>query len=422
MSRYNLKCRRMGRKIILDSVSQTVLDLLANELFHAERSVSKETDWQEVYRECQRQTVTVHGLKAAERAAVLQGDLLQEWKKTAISVACHNFQVIWEHNYVDKLMRDAEIPYVVLKGCASAFYYPEPADRLMGDVDFLVRKHDLDQADHILERDGFIPWEEQHICHIVYRKDMTHLEMHFEPAGIPYGLAGERVRDYLSDVMEQSRTVSYETGQIQIPSAFHHGLILLLHTSHHLLGEGIGLRHLCDWAVFADSFSDEEFCEIFEEKLKAVGLWDFARILTWTAVRWLGCPDRRWTGSVDTEITDALIAEMFEGGNFGRKQEGKVYETYLISSRGKAGVGHSSIPAQAFLSMNEMIGTHWPKARKNPVLLSAGWVFFGFCYLLLIAQGKRPPLHLGKAVRNAVERKKIYRKFALFELAEKERK
>ena len=55
-----------------------------------------------------------------------------------------------------------------------------------------------------------------------------------------------------------------------MPSHFHHGLNLLLHTNQHLLGEGLGLRHLCDWAVFAAGFSDEEFRELFEEKLKAV--------------------------------------------------------------------------------------------------------------------------------------------------------
>ena len=74
-------------------------------------------------------------------------------------------------------MGNAGIPYVILKGCASAFYYPDPSKRLMGDVDFLVKESDLEQAGEILRQEGFVPWEEDHICHVVYRKDVTHLEM-----------------------------------------------------------------------------------------------------------------------------------------------------------------------------------------------------------------------------------------------------
>lgn len=46
---------------------------------------------------------------------------------------------------------------------------------------------------------------------------------------------------------------------------------MLLHVAGHLINTGIGLRHLCDWAVFVAKFSDEGFCEMFEDKLKAVG-------------------------------------------------------------------------------------------------------------------------------------------------------
>ena len=47
--------------------------------------------------------------------------------------------------------------------------------------------------------------------------------------------------------MEKAEEVLFEGEKIRIPAPFHHGLILLLHTVHHMLGEGIGLRHLCDW-------------------------------------------------------------------------------------------------------------------------------------------------------------------------------
>lgn len=98
-------------------------------------------------------------------------------------------------------------------------------------------------------------------------------------------------------------------------------------------------------------FSEEKFRSIFEKILKRIGLWKFACILTQTAERYLGCPKQRWATDsgvfqsmeeVD-ELTREAIRDIFIGGNFRRKQEGRVYETYLISSRGKDEVGKRSV-------------------------------------------------------------------------------
>lgn len=402
-----------------DPVARAVLALTGNELFHAGRELPEQTDWAAVFDECGRQTVTVHGWKQAKISGILPESVAHAWEEAAVGAAVHSLQVTWEHNDLDARMRQAGIPYVVLKGSASARYYPEPLDRQMGDVDFLVKREDMERAGRLLAEAGFQPWEEKHICHVVYRKGPAHLEMHFEPAGVPHGEAGELVRGWMADAMDCARTIPCEQGYLSVPSDFHHGLVLLLHTSHHLLGEGIGLRHLCDWAVFSASLSSDRFREVFEEKLKRIGLWKFACILTWTSARWLGSPLPEWAGRPEPRMADALIEDIFKGGNFGRKQEGKVYESYLISSRGKDGVGRISMPRQFLRSLNEMVCTHWPAAGRIPLLLPAGWLFFCGRYLLRMAAGKRPPVRTGSLIQNAVQRKNLYTQFRLFESEER---
>lgn len=398
----------------LSITDQAVLALTANALFDARRPVPAGADWQQVYEECCHQAVPALGLRGAQAAEVPE-NILKKWRQTVIAAAYNNLRVSWEHNELDRLMKSAKIPYVILKGCASALYYPRPAERVMGDVDFLVKKKDLERAGKVLEQEGFVPWDEEHICHVVYRKPPSHYEMHFEPAGVPYGRAGDLVREYMKDVMDQARDVEYENGTITCPSHFHHGLVILLHTSHHLLGEGIGLRHLCDWAVFAASLSDEEFREIFEEKFRAVGVWKFAGILTRTAERWLGCPHREWPGDQETELEDAIIEDIFDSGNFGRKSEDRSYETYLISSRGKGGVGRTSMLHQMILSLNEIVHTKWPVSKKLWILLPFGWGYYGIRYLVKICRGQRPALHPGKVISGAAKRKEVYKEFGLFE-------
>ena len=400
----------------LNQIEQVLLDLIANALFNAKREIPKKTDWKQIYRESQKQTVTALAFRGATEAGIsLPNDVEKVWRDKVVASCYQGMRITANHHLVDELMKNANIPYVILKGCASALYYPDPLERMMGDVDFLIRKSDLKCAGAVLEQEGFLPWEEEHICHVVYRKDMIHLEMHFEPSGMPYGRAGQLMRGYLSDIMECANEVVYEEEPLRFPSPFHHGLILLMHTVHHMLGEGIGLRHLCDWAVFATSFSAEEFREIFEVKLKNIGLWEFACILSQTAEQWLGCPHREWTGSKNEKLTEQVLMDIFTGGNFGQKKEGRVYETYLISSRGKAGVGHTSMIRQIIISINEMVMTHWPIANRNKLLLLAGWLYFGFRYVRRIQKGERPSIHLLEICGTAAERKNIYKEFHLYE-------
>ena len=66
-----------------------------------------------------------------------------------------NIQVIEEHKNIHKLLSENNIPYVFLKGCASARYYPDPLLRGMGDVDFYVPPEQLDKARGVFEEDGF---------------------------------------------------------------------------------------------------------------------------------------------------------------------------------------------------------------------------------------------------------------------------
>lgn len=400
------------------SREQAVLALTGKSSFQTgQRMPARDADWQGIYEECCQQAVPALAWKSVDREA-LPKELADRWKDTLAVQAYHSLQVTWQHQQVHELMEQAGIPYVILKGCASAAYYPAPLERTMGDVDFLVRPRDLERAGKVLEAEGFVPWKEEHICHIVYRKERAHLEMHFEPAGVPHGRPGELVREYLKDIMEKGREIELEGGKIRIPSPFHHGLVLLLHTSHHLVGEGIGLRHLCDWAVFAASLSDREFRALFEEKLKAIGMWRFARLLTRVCIRYLGMPERSWTGKAgeeDRELVQALIRDVFAGGNFGRKGESRRHEVYLISSRGRDGVGHISLGRQFIRSLNEAVYTKLPLSRRLPLLLPAGWAFYGGRYLIRMLRGKRPVIHPRRLVEGAAARRSVYARLGLFE-------
>ncbi len=404
----------MERKVncILSETEQVIVNSLANALFDANRTIPENVDWRDVYSESVFQAVMP--LVFTDNKFI-PSEIENSYQNNNFSILARNMAREQEHVQLDRMMKSESIQYVILKGCASARYYPNPILRPMGDVDFWVNERDFNRAGHVLKENGYASWDKNHICHEVYRKDESHLEMHFEPAGIPYGHTGDLVRKYLEDTIEQASVCRIKEGEYMVPSDFHHGLIILLHTSHHMTGEGIGLRHLCDWAVFVASLSNEKFCELFEQKLKNIGMWYFAQIITRTAIRYLGCPDREWVGNPDSQLVDAIIMDIFKGGNFGHKDYKRGQETLLISSRGKHGVGNNTMFRQLIVSMNEIVYMKWPISKKCFFILPAGWCFYGGRYVLRSLFGKRPKIDINEVIKGAEERKDIYRQLKIFE-------
>ena len=176
-------------------------------------------------------------------SAALPERCKQQHKLDLYQEVSNNLQICYNHSLLQTWLRD--VPYVILKGCASAYYYPNPMLRSMGDVDFLVPPAYISAAGKAMEAQGLKPWKNDHPSHIVYSGgNGMRYEMHFRVAGIPDGDTGEKLTAYFSDVFDKAAERTVGAHQMMLPSPFHHGLVLLLHTIHHLTGEGIGIRHL----------------------------------------------------------------------------------------------------------------------------------------------------------------------------------
>ena len=178
----------------------TILQLLSKALFGRDVETSPQ-DTIEVLEESQNQAV-VQLVDSVLDESLLTPDEAKAWKQAASADIANNIRIGHNHSLLHEWMTTTNIPYVVLKGAASASYYPKPAYRSMGDVDFLVKEEDLERAGKILEEQGLKPWDQEHISHIVYSGPRMHYEMHFNIAGTPHGTAGDLVREYTKDILE----------------------------------------------------------------------------------------------------------------------------------------------------------------------------------------------------------------------------
>ncbi len=229
-----------------------------------------------------------------------------------------------------------------LKGCASASYYPAPVFRTMGDVDFLVNPTDLSKADELIQSIGFRRGENVSGAQIEYFRDNSTWDMHHSINGIPDNVSGKHIRVYLSDIIDTAMEYDEGNGAVKIPDPFHHCLILLLHTASHLASEGVGLRHLCDWAFFANKVNVEQW----KTELQNCGLYHFAQILTLVSMKYLGLPEQSWAGTADDTILEQFITDILDGGNFGKKDDDRYRQIKYISNRGERTVDQKNVVIQ----------------------------------------------------------------------------
>ena len=393
---------------------KTVLNLLSSAMFQKPFRADKDVDWKAVFEECKAQSVISLAFSSLPKNEVPQ-NVYAHWKALVNENLAVNSKISYAHTMLNGLLNQAKIPYVILKGCASAEYYDDPLLRTMGDVDFYVPPAYFEKADKLLLKNGFKSNEIDHEYEKAYTKDDVIFELHNTVNGVPGGKVGVQIQHDFDDVFDKSELKHFDLAEYYSPSPFHHGLVMLLHVARHMVTGGIGLRHFCDWAVFVDKVGDD-FAQMFENTLKQVGLWRFAQIMTQFCTAFLGLKHQAWVGNIDKKLLYDLKNDVFAGGNFGHKDLSRADEAKFITSRKKGGVNNDSNVKQAVLSANEIVRKHWKFADKVPVVYPAGWVFFGGRYAIRAVIGKRDKVKVRVLAKSAKKRKEIYQGLKLFEL------
>lgn len=318
------------------------------------------------------------------------------------------------HNAIHRLMTKEKIPYVILKGCASGRYYDQPILRTYGDVDFYISRKDFEKADKLLTENGYQKEDTKDTKHWNYIRNNIEIEMHHRVNGIPDGEDGKKVEKYMKDLLETAIEIQTDSGAMMVPDDFHHGLIILLHKARHMTSSGMGVRHLCDWAVFVNKTSDK-FQEIFEECLKDIGMWKFAQIMTAVCTKYLGLPKQDWVGEFPEEFLEALMEDIMDSGNFGRKKDTN-YEVVIMANINEGGkIGRNSALTELFKSFNSISYKICPLSKKIKIILPFIWFFIVFRYLFRVITGRRKKVKISTTVSNAGKRRDLYQQLEIFE-------
>ena len=341
-------------------------------------------------------------------STTLPKDVLEEAKVQTVSslitndyqALAKNIRCIAAHAELTKILKD--LPFTTFKGYASAFYYPIPEKRMMGDVDFIVAPDHYQEAVDRLLQYGWTRVKHDADHHETFSKSNVTFELHWEINGVPNGVEGikteyvlaeKKVRELLANLINTSITVETQQGSIVIPDEFHHGLIMLLHVAGHMMNSGgIGLRHICDWAVFVNRIDLEKYRDILEES----GLWTFACQLTAFSSAYLGLPEKSWAGEWPKIFLEDLKDDIFLAGNFSRKNPGR----------------GSTLTVKA-TSFADLVKKKVPFARNHSILLPFAILYYLLHYVEHIFQGRAKLINLS-TLRDINRRQRLYNQFRLF--------
>ena len=215
-----------------------------------------------------------------------------------------------------QMMRETDVDYIIVKGQTLAALYPDPLLRMPGDIDFLVR--DYNKAANVLHDRWNIDLP-QSLCEkeFAFRYGNALYELHTYL--INFGL--HRHLRYWENVLAKSSPVYIviDGKQVRIIEPTLYTVYIFVHLFFHFVREGIGLRHLCDWAIMMHHYKDEIDRDFLVEVLNNLGLLKAFRTFGSIIVDYLGMENFPLLISQnDRQMQSRIIHDIMYGGNFGK--------------------------------------------------------------------------------------------------------
>lgn len=334
-------------------------------------------------------------------------------RKYFVGVSKNTKQAINEADLF-RTMEEAGKDYVVIKGVAAGEYYHQVEERLSGDCDFLIRERDKEELHSFLLKDGYRDLDLNNGVHEVFSKDKFRYEMHEEIPGIPFGEPGEKIRGFMKNIFENSHQIQAFDQTFRTPDAAYHFVIIILHMVHHMMNEGIGLRHLMDLACFIEKTETESFWQDqILPLMKDVGLLSFVKGMACACQVTFKIDLPEFLQGTEESLGEQIMKDLLDSGDFGEKNRMRAQSGMMISQHGKRGTNHGKIINLAYF-LHDTTVTVYPIVKKIKVLHPVLDVYRGIKYLGKAATGKSR--HLLKAGKYVEERKEVYEHLHIFEV------
>lgn len=277
---------------------------------------------------------------------------------------------------------------VVMKGLICRALYPEPDQRPSNDEDLLIDPADLSPAHEALLAMGLhtdIPDASlRSVDEITYTdaEKGLRIELHvslFPPDSDAYGDCNALFDGVLD------RTVDMPFGDVTVRTMAptDHLLYLICHAYKHFLHSGVGIRQVCDIAMFAQAYGTEIDWERILRSCRLIRIDRFTAAVFRIARRDLGFPIPAAFDGVEVDESP-LLKDILSGGVYGSADEDRIHSSTLTLdavAASKTGKRRGGALRSIFLPAKSLCG-RYPYLRRYPWLLPAAWTQRAWGYLV----------------------------------------
>jgi len=314
---------------------QQLLCLLQAGLFNKtiDESLFVGCKWNELYSLGRIQAVTgvmFDGMDSLSRSLLPERQVIKRFAMNMNRVEEKNREHIVAIEKIQHELLTHDIPVVFMKGQTCGARYPKPNHRLPGDIDFVVKEKDfarcLDVLDTFSNVDRTLIHEHHGMAHL---NDII-LEPHYKVHNYQCPKSDRAMIEMFEEEMERENTYCLlrDGEKVRVFSPTFESVFLISHMVNHIYEEGLGLRQLCDYAMFlqhnvVNSPTTIEW-DKHKDYLNRMGMERSWKIFTCACTDYLGLKLPNDFNSVcsftinDHKMARKLIEDILRVGNFGR--------------------------------------------------------------------------------------------------------
>lgn len=329
-------------------------------------------------------------------------ELPEKWKSFMMAVAIRNCRNLDIQQKILNILEKNNIRCTILKGISVSMYYPEPLHRPLGDIDILVDEENYDKTIDLLtgstDRDSEYL---KHKFHYHFTYDGLTVEVHKFMTEYSDNKYGEFLKEYLKSALDNIEIKQYKCYSFPVLNSEYQIISLLLHTQRHFFEHKTNLRMICDYAMYVQTLSEEEWSKIYPT-LEKLNLNTFADALILMCQKYLGIPVN-W--KIKSEVSEETIENLLE--EFSNDGQAPKY------------IGDSSNVSlwkklrSIFVTMHSVAKNEFDILDKAPVLYPLFWIFVPLRTVLRKIKGNKKSVQVTDYSIAIERRKKICKQLNL---------
>ena len=293
----------------MENLIRTMMDLIAYEVCGKSIDKSQYTLTDEDLAKLYKLSKS-HDLAHLVGDALIKNDLIGDGEikakfKKQIMLAVYRYEKInYELGRLRKVLNEAKIPFIPLKGSVLRRYYPEPWMRTSCDIDVLVNEEAVDDAAQIIVDRLCYTYEKKQYHDISLMSDGgVHLELHHS---IKENKAN--IDALLSDCWDYATVLDGYECEFTNEFFFFHQIA---HASYHFLHGGCGVRPILDLYLLQRKMPFDS--TVLDEMLERSGIKKFCDAAKSLSEVWFG-------NSEHTDVTRRMEQFVISGGVYGTKK------------------------------------------------------------------------------------------------------